>query len=514
MSIISMLKYAPKRTIAVVAMIASAVIVPATLFAWGPERPTYDYIKGSPIVTFNSIDKNPNYGDERNFVTIKDAANQNAGGWVDDITVENGKEYYVRMYVHNNAAGGLSQIASNVTSKFNVPTYSAKTIQIDGYLESPDAKPVKIWDQAAFNSTKDFSVSYVAGSAMYTNNVFTGGKKLDDKLISTGVKLGYDKYDATTGFDGNIPGCYKYAGFVTFKVKATTIDYTVQKTVRVNGATDKTFKENVSVKPGDKVDYQIYFKNTGGTQLKDVVVKDILPAGMTYVAGSSKLYNSDGLKTIADGITAGGAVIGGYMPNGDAYLMFTATVPANDKLEKCGTNTLTNTAKVTTSNGSKEDTATVTVDKTCATQVAYTCNALGVTNLSKTSNRFTVDYTVTNAKFKNVSYVIRDAAGKSIDTKTSTDKTLEYSRDAVGKYSIQATITAVADGKEVTATSNGCTANFEVTSTPVNPPVTPTPTENLPYTGPGDDIAAFLGLGSLVTSLGYYLASRRGLLVR
>lgn len=505
--LLSLVRKAPKRTSAALLMIAAAVIVPAALFAWGPERPTYTIEIPADHVTFNSITNNPNYGDERNFVTIKDAANTAKGGWTDDVTVQNGKEYYVRMYVHNNAAANLNLVAENVVANFNIPTQTAKRIQIDGYLSSSNAKPDKIWDQAVFSSDSDFNMTYVAGSATYTNNVFTAGTALPDTVVSSGATLGYDK------LDGKIPGCYKYDGLVIFKVKATTASFDVQKTVRANGATDKTFKENVDVKPGDKVDYQIYFKNTGGTQLKDVVIKDTLPAGAKYVAGSTYLHNSDGTKQVADGITAGGIVIGGYAPGGDAYIKFTAEISANDSLPNCGQNTLINTAKATTGNGSKEDTATVTVTKDCKT-VAYTCNALSVTSLTGTALRFTTDYTVTNATFKSVTYVIKDASGKEIATKTSTDKTLDYNPGVNGKFSVQATITASADNKDVTATSQGCAATIDTTKTPGTPenPTTPkTPTE-LPTTGAGETLASVMGLGALITSLGYYIASRRVIL--
>lgn len=348
-----------KKLTALVAMVAAAIIIPATLLAWGPDRPTYTIENPADHVTFNSITNNPNYGDERNFVTIKDASNTNAGGWTDDITVQNNKEYLVRMYVHNNAADNLDLVAHNVVARFNLPDYSSDRIQIDGYLSSSNASPSSIWDQAVFTSSSDFSLDYIEGSASLTNNVFTDGTALSDSVVSTGAQLGY------TSLNGDIPGCFQYTAYVIFKVKAVTTDFNLEKTVRINGSTDKTFKESVSVKPGDKVDYQIYFKNTGGTQLTDVVIKDILPAGMTYVKGTTYLHNSDGTKLVADGITAGGIIIGGYLPGGDAYIKFTAQVASNDKLAVCGTNTLRNVARVTTESGSQEDTATVTVTKKC-----------------------------------------------------------------------------------------------------------------------------------------------------
>jgi len=409
--LISLIKRAPKRTSAVIAILAAAIIVPATLFAWGPERPTFTIEKPADHITFNSITNNPNYGDERNFVTIKDTANIAAGGWTDDIKVQNGKEYYVRMYVHNNAADNLKLVSENTVASFNVPAQTAKRIQIDGYLSADNASPSKIWDQAVFSSDADFNMSYVSGSATYTNNVFTDGTALSDAVVGSGSRIGY------SAMDGRIPGCFQYTGYVIFKVKATVSDFDLQKTVRASNITDKTFKETITVKPNDQVDYQIYFKNTGGTQLKNVVVKDTLPAGVSYVAGTTYLYNSDGTKLVADGVTGGGINIGGYLPGSDAYIRFRAIITDNDKLPVCGINTLMNTAKTTTSNGSKEDTADVIVTKVC---------------------------------------------------KPTTPETPET-------------------------------------------PVTPVTPPELPKTGAGEGIAAFLGLGSLVASIGYYRASRRKL---
>ncbi|MDN5275565.1 MAG: hypothetical protein JWN33_214 [Candidatus Saccharibacteria bacterium] len=442
-TVTSLLRRAPKLN-AVVAMVAAAIIVPAAVFAWGPSRDTYTIEHPATKVTFNSITNNPNYGDERNFVTIKDAANTNAGGWTDDITVQNGKEYYVRMYVHNNASANLNLVAEDVTAKFNVPSQSAKRIQVDGYLASSNADPKQVWDQAVFNSTSNFQLDYLEGSAQYTNKVFTSGTPLGDSVVSTGAKLGYDK------LDGKIPGCFKYDGFVTFKVKALTSDFDVQKTVRLNGSTDKTFKESVTTTPGSKVDYQIYFKNTGGAQLKDVVIKDVLPTGMTYVAGSTYLHNSAGTKQTADGITAGGMNIGGFLGGGDAYLKFTAQVAANDKLAACGTNKLVNTAKATTGVGSKEDTAEIVVTKKCETPVEK-CAVKGKENLPKNS---------------------------------------PYCKE-----------TPVTPTTPTTPTK------------PTTPVKTETPSE-LPTTGAGEAVLSFLGAGSIVASLGYYITSRRALMGR
>ncbi len=531
----SLIRRAPKRTSAIVAILAAAIIVPAAVFAWGPSRDTYTIERPADKVTFNSITNNPNYGDERNFVTIKDAANTAAGGWKDEIAVQNGKEYWVRMYVHNNAADNLNLVAENVTAKFNLPTQEASRIQIDGYLSSSNADPKQVWDQAVFTSANKFALDYVEGSAEFTNNVFTGGTKLSDSVVSSGALLGYNK------LDGKIPGCFKYDGLVTFKVKIVESSFDVQKTVRVHGATDTTFKENVSVKPGDKVDYQIYFKNTGGTQLKDVSIRDTLPAGVTYVPGTTYLYNANGLRQVADGITTTGLNIGGYVGGGEAFLKFTAQVAANDKLPICGPNVLKNTAKATTAVGSKEDTATVNVPKECKPEVKYACKSLGITQINRTNFRFTTSYTAENATFKSVTYVIKNAAGQTVSTQTSNSTTLNYTQATAGSYTVQATVTFTVDGQDKTATSEACKGEFKVKEEPKKIKVcdlttkqivtidekdfdetkystdlskceeTPVTPPELPKTGAGESIVAIVGLGALIASAAYYIASRRAL---
>ncbi len=357
--ITTFIKRIPKKASLLVLILAAAIIIPANLFAWGPDRPTYTIEHPADHVTFDSITNNPDYGDERNFVTIKDASVPGLSSWSDELQVQNGKEYLVRMYVHNNAASNLNLVAKDVTARFNVPTYSANRIQIDGYLSSSNATPSSVWDQAVFTDTNDFKIEYVPGSASYTNNVFTAGTPIADTVTSTGSLLGY------SSMNGNIPGCFQYAGYLVFKVKAIEPSFDVQKTVRINGIDDKTFKETVNVQPGSKVDFQIYFNNNGGTQLTNVYASDVLPSGMTYVDGSALLYDSLGKHTLPDVLTTSGVNIGGYIPGGDAYVRFTAKIADNKDLTICGVNTLTNIGKITTSIGTKQDTATVTVTKTC-----------------------------------------------------------------------------------------------------------------------------------------------------
>ena len=159
-----------KKLIALISMVAIAIIVPVALFAWGPSRPTFTMAVPADHVTFNSITDNPNIGDERNFVGIREAGTNNQ--WTDNMTVENGKSYSVRMYVHNNAASNLNLVAQDVTAKFNLPTTTGKSIQVDGFIDSSNASPTEVFDSATFTNSSDFNLSYVSGSLKYENNSF------------------------------------------------------------------------------------------------------------------------------------------------------------------------------------------------------------------------------------------------------------------------------------------------------------------------------------------------------
>lgn len=362
--LITAIKRAPKTT-GSIAVLVAAVVVPAALFAWGPDRPTYTMDSPADHVTFNSITNNSNYGDERDFVTVKDPA---TGNFTNNLTVEPGKEYEVRMLAHNDAAANLNLKALNTQIKAVVSQATGKTSAITGYLSADNAQPQKIYDDVFFNSDKDFNLAYVAGSARAYNNGYAAGgqgKAFSDSLVtSAGAKLGY----AAEG-DGVIPGCFQYINYVYFKVKpqfAPTTDFAVQK--KVSEAGKNNWQENLAVKAEQTVDYRVEYKNTGSAQQDNVVVKDQLPAGMTYVAGTSKLYNTKNPsgKVLTDGIVSSkGVNIGSHAAGANSFVVFQAKVAKNADIAKCGQNILSNKATVETDNGSKSDTADVTVTKVC-----------------------------------------------------------------------------------------------------------------------------------------------------
>lgn len=538
--LISLIRRAPKRASAILAIAVAAIIIPVAAQAWGPDRPVFHGSTPATYPVFNSMVDNPQVGDERNFVRIRESGTNE---YINQVNFVPGKVYDVSVYYHNNAASDLNASgkgqAKDATLKMQVPNVVTAGVNaaLTGTISASNTNPLVVWDEAYGKNTTnaDIALRYVAGSASFISNGAINGQKVPDSLFTTGAKLGFDAQD------GTVPGCNHYAGFVNFKIRVDQPNFTVKKEVSVDG---KTWVDgSVKAAPGSTVQYRLNYENTGTNQQDNVLLRDMLPQGITYVNGSSLIANSTTggqYKSTIDGITTNGINAGSYQPQGNVYFKFSAKLPNEDALQ-CGTNTFKNVLRVTTNAGYKEDDATVTVDKDCKPVVKYTCDALGVTVVDRTNFTFNTKYTVENATFKSVTYVVKDANGKVVDTKTSNGTSLNYTQTAAGKYTVQATVTVTVDGATQTVTSDACKASFEVPAQPSDITVcelstkqivtinanqydeakyskdlskcaeTPVTPPELPHTGISENIVAVVGLGALIASAAYYIASRRAI---
>lgn len=372
-----------KTSLVIAAAVAGAVAVPSVASAWGDSSKTglragytLEQIKSGILgnkVVFNSItNSDPIGGDERNFVAAREqTANPSAATnkWnANDITVENGKEYVIRAYVHNNSPLGTAATALNTKVAFSIPSTSAKQVQVNGFISASNANPDEYWDYVNFNADQAFHLEYVYGSALLENNgIGKGGLKLSDEIVTKATKggtlIGYD------ALDGKIPGCYQYASYVTIRVKAVfDTDYKIDKEVRLIGG-EKKWSNYVNAEVGDIVEFRISYQNLHKTENQDhVAIKDILPKNLRYVPGTTKLVNAkypDGTVVSPDGIILNGLSIGSYGPNANAYIYLRAEV-VDDGLA-CGNNTLTNWAQGSVGVVTIQDYANVVVNKTCDT---------------------------------------------------------------------------------------------------------------------------------------------------
>lgn len=370
-------------SISAAAVVLAAALTPVMVTAWGDNsgkdgRPSYtkDQINkdrvldkdGKNIITFNSI-SNSDFGDEKNFVGAK-VAGATVKTWnANEIKVKDGETYTIRMYVHNNNPNGTDAgaVAKGVKATFSLPTNVAKSQTIVGYIDSSNATPTRYWDEVTLTADENMYLEYVDGSAQFNNKSQSGVErsfKLPNEVITSGALLGYDS------MNGEIPGCYGYSGVVTINVKVhTSVAAKVQKKVRIKGTKD--WSESVNANIGDEVEYQIEYQNLLAEEVKDVMVRDVLPTNVEYVADSTTLFNAtnkDGLHIKENTLTTTGINIGNYTAKSNAYVRFTGKVV--DKSMACGSNQLVNWAAATVNassvkNAVYKDDASVMVDKTC-----------------------------------------------------------------------------------------------------------------------------------------------------
>lgn len=500
-------QYAPHRLYALVLIAVGVIGIGLVSFAYGPGRTTFTAANPATYVTFNSITDAPGFGDERNFTWAR-PVNAASNTWqTDELNVEDGQEYYIRVRVHNNAAANLNLHATNTRVSASVPTNVSDSVNVQATVSADNATPKDVWDGVVLKSSKRFSVGYIPGSARYYNALNTeAGFPISDSLFTTaGAQVGYES------MNGDIPGCNDFAGALMFKVKIYTEkspQFTVEKKVRKHG--DTAWQKSINALPGEKVDYQISYTNVGETQQNGVIAKDTLPSAVAYQSGSTTLKNAnyptgDG-KSFEDGVASNGLNIGNYTPQSNAFVRFTATLPQEKDLA-CGVNTLRNTGFIYTDNGMKQDTADVTINRECKDASSYSCDALKVDKIAPLQYNFNVDLSHNKATPKEVTLDFGDGqtAVRSVDALP-----VSHTYAQAGEYTITAKASFDVNGQTVTnITSDACKAviNTETTVTTTGG-TSATPSE-IASTGPAEVFGGILGVSALGIGIQQWFASRR-----
>jgi len=138
--------------------------------------------------------------------------------------------------------------------------------------------------------------------------------------------------------------------------------FTVETYVRLANDTDKTWKESVDAKIGDRVEFQINYKNTSTGYQNNVIIDDQLPANLRYVPGSTRIMNASfpqGATINEDDVTKTGIYIGNYGAGSNALIRFYADVV--DDNFTCGRFTLRNWGRATVGQTVIQDSADIIV---------------------------------------------------------------------------------------------------------------------------------------------------------
>jgi uncharacterized repeat protein (TIGR01451 family) len=594
-----------KALVVGLSVLAIAGITVGVSLAWGPNRTTFtlDQINNERVldkngnrIVLNSIKddsveaiakaagKKTWINDETQFVNAKEygvTTSDDNNGWSGHsapIKVEPGKTYRVRAWVHNNNPNDTAATATGVTAWSYVGTDTPElTKAINVYLCANNAEKnygscsdkygvaAGVYDSVDFVSANGQPFYLVAdGSSIEYSNNWKSNVKLNDGLFhDNGVKLGYDKYDATKQeFDGNIPGCYQYTGEIFFNVTPVFTENTnleVTKNVAVHTDDHKNYwdankpytnnfgdklditKDDIKSMPKDKdgnllIDYQIKFANKSQFDAYNVSVRDQLPSGdaVIYVPGSTYTFNNVKQGLDGDGITKTGLLVTtgtGHMNpvKSDTALSLVAIFTAKIDQSKltCGVkNTLVNTAIVGAGLDGKgyegRDTATVTIDgpdcpKPVDKDPVYICKTLEADKKSVKPGE-TVKFTVHPEfadglkdgkviKVEPTSYAFTYGDGAKLD---ATDKnSVDHQYEKVGNYVATAKVQFKVGGNTTEYVgSTDCQISINVADAPTPPP-TPTTPPVITETGAGLAIGSILGGGVLAYALAGLAVNRK-----
>lgn len=445
----------------------------------GDVKGCFEYVR---LVTFKAKVVMPNYSIQKS-VRIK---GQTSADWKENVKVKSGQEVEWRMEVKNLGTTPLKEI---------------KVVDEVPAGATPVANSVKLYN-GNYPSGYTFPNTAIQAGGKQINvnignynpgiNAFVtfatkveqacGTKTLVNKAFATPVGYGAVVDDASVTVEGKV-------------CENPTPNFEIVKDVRKKGDTE--WKQDVTVEYGDTVQYRIVVKNTGDTDLKNVLVKDNRPTGVDYVNGTLKVNG----QTSTQNLFGSGVTIPEIKKGAQAEITFDAKVNKGEA-GKCEVKKFRNIASAKPEGlQPKEDDAIV--DTKCNVVALYECTALDVAALGANKYRFNTRVkTEGGAKVNKYIYNFGDATEE-----LNTDKAIvEHQYAKPGNYNILVRVLFTVGNEQKEAR---CTAQVTIPTvpeTPVTPPVT-----SLPATGAVEVAAGIFGTGATAYGLMAFAGSRRAL---
>ena len=282
-----------KKIVSIISLIAIFLTaLAAPVFADGPQ---FNSLPGD-LKLLNVANRTTNTGWQNNSVSA--SANDSVA---------------FQVYYHNGIVGTT---ANNTRIRLNFPTNAENSINVSATLTADNANTVTD-SVVIYSSPAQRLVVDTSSIRWYPNRTETA-----QYISASSSGNGYAEVNI-----GAIQGCWEYQGYVTFVASlipesTPTYNLAINKTVRniTNGS--GSYADSVNAKNNDRVGFQIQIQNTGNATLNNVVVRDVLPSGLTYSSGTARLDGG----TLSDGLISGGINIGSLSAGASKYILFEATV--------------------------------------------------------------------------------------------------------------------------------------------------------------------------------------------
>ena len=242
----------------------------------------------------------------------------------------------VQVWYHNKEGSTSGKTGNNFNVKVNIPTTDQTTNTITSVVGGTNTNIIT--NNTSVVTSLATTLQYIPGTAFRKYNA---GTNENVNIVTVGIPDG-----VVTGNGYNIPAlnpCWNFEETITVQARVMAPVVSIVKKVRIQDTS--SYVTNLAAQSGSKLDYAFEIKNEGNVTLHNVIVRDMLPAGISFVPGSvsirSALYPNG--KSISDGIFTNGSNIGDFTPGSNAVISFRATV-ANNLSE--GGHTFTNYAYV------------------------------------------------------------------------------------------------------------------------------------------------------------------------
>lgn len=156
----------------------------------------------------------------------------------------------------------------------------------------------------------------------------------------------------------------QYEEYLKSKEMEESIDYgyRVELRVRIDGAEDQTWRNNINAQVGDVVEFRAQYKNVSDSVQSNVMIKNVPPKNLKIIPGSTVLYNArypEGKAVESDAVSSQPFEIGSYSPGANALVDFKAEVI--DRSLQSGSNTLVNWTQCGIGNITIQDYACITI---------------------------------------------------------------------------------------------------------------------------------------------------------
>lgn len=300
------IKLRPKIALATMLAAATLIGLPAAVFAgFAPsDRQTFqcitpDNCPGANYVTFNSFTNAPNYGDERAFFDGKDASNTGSGGYQDSISVHDGEELVLRVYIHNNAnpnaIGFDAATAKNTAMQVQLPTSQKTANAAAADISADNANPGTVSDTVDFTGASPFTLAFDENAPVQITYRPNGAGDYVTRTLPTASFASPNVLNANFG---DWHGCFNYAALVTMNVKVT-MPHTPPHTPSPTYTCDAL---NVAADVNRKVKISAFSTTaTNGATFSNAVVDwgdNTTPLTTDNVVGQTHQYAADGTYTI------------------------------------------------------------------------------------------------------------------------------------------------------------------------------------------------------------------------